>query len=78
MSGIGKISRKYRSFKYKSNLVTTNSMGLWTYVGYNHEIVITMNIYEVKLHFVGTQSGVKFVCYNREFVINLIVITEFD
>ncbi len=46
-------------------------------VRYNREIVITVKIYVVKKPD-GTKMSAIFVRYSRDFIITVIVITEFD
>ena len=40
-----------KKLEIQSNSVIANTTGLWKYVRYNHEAVITVNIYVVNLSF---------------------------
>ncbi len=59
------------------NLVIRNFTGPSVIVHYNHVIVITVKVYLVK-KLLGTKISLNFVHYSRNFVIAVIIITEFD
>jgi len=67
-----KVSKIFLEFKVQSNSVITNSTGPRKSVCYNRDGLCSKGtIWDQK-------NGVIFVRYGREFVITVIVITEFD
>jgi len=72
-----KCQLKTKYIVQSNSVIITNSMGPSVSVRYNHEAIITVMIYVVKLTN-GPKTSVIFVRYSRELVITVIVITEFD
>jgi len=70
----GFLKTAFPKIDLQSNSVITNSTGPRKFVRYNREI----DIYKHEGTIWDQKSGDIFVRYSREFVITVIVITEFD
>ena len=68
----------FKNYKLQSNSVIKKFAGPSILVRCIRDIVIAVEIYVTNSSFGTKKPWLEFFCYNREFFITLIVITEFD